>query len=184
MKKTVKITTILVTLSSTSIFGYSEDYALTENYKLLNDMKLAKKQLDIIANINKILEKDDNIDIELLNVYKNRFSRVLLGLSNGNKNLNLKGTKLPTFRTKIKKLQELWAKELKLINKASITKDKKEISITKLNTIMLRSSELVELYNNSYSRFKLKSKISSIIYSQFNSKKIKNRVIALNYRKK
>ena len=180
MKKIIKITTVALTLSTTSILAYSEDYALTENYRLLNDMKLAQKQQEIIVNINRILEQD-KIDIELLNAYKNRFNRVLLGLLNGNKSLNLKGTKLPIFKTKIKKLQKLWEKESQLISKNFTNRDEKEIAMRKLNNIMLKTSELIELYNNSYSRFKQKSKISSIIYRQLNRKKIK--IIALNDRR-
>ena len=178
MKRIVKITTIALTLTTASLLAYSEDYALTENYRLLNDMKLAQKQQEIIININKILEQDKIIDKELLSAYKNRFNRVLIGLLNGNEKLNLKGTKLPIFTRKIKELQKLWEKESKLISKKFINRDEKEIAISKLNTIMLKSSELVELYNNSYNRFKQKSKISSIIYRQLNHKKIK--IIALN----
>ena len=180
MKKILKITTIALTLSTTSILAYSEDYALTEDYRLLNDMKLAQKQQEIIVNINKILEQD-KIDTELLNAYKNRFNRILLGLLDGNKSLNLKGTKLPIFKTKIKELQKLWEKESELISKTFTNRDEKEIAISKLNNIMLKTSELLELYNNSYSRFKQKSKISSIIYRQLNRKRTK--IIALNDRK-
>ena len=180
MKKIAKITTIAIVLSTILIYG--EDYALTENYRLLNDMKLAQKQQEVIVNINKILEKD-KIDIELLNVYTNRFSRVLLGLSKGSKNLNLKGTNLPIFKRKIEELQKLWDKELKLISKNFINRDEKEIAISKLNNIMLKTSELIKLYNNSYSRFKQKSKISSIIYRHLNKKK-KIKIIALNATKK
>ncbi len=180
MKKIIKITTVALTITTTSIFAYSDDYALTENYRLLNDMKLAQKQQEIIVNINKILEQD-KIDMGLLNAYQNRFKRVLLGLLDGNKHLNLKGTKLPIFKIKIKKLQKLWERESQLISKNFINRDKKEIAIRKLNNIMLKTTELVELYNNSYSRFKQKSKISSIIYRQLNHKKI--RIIAFNDRK-
>ncbi len=181
MKKIIKITTIALTLSTTSLLAYSDDYALTEDYRLLNDMKLAQKQQEIIVNINKILEQD-KIDIGLLNAYKNRFNRVLSGLLNGNKNLNLKGTKLPIFKTKIEELQKLWEKESKLISEKFQNIDKKEIAISKLNNIMLKTSELVKLYNNSYTRFKQKSKISSIIYRRLNNKKIK--IIALNNTKR
>ena len=180
MKKIIKITTIALTLSTISLLAYSDDYALTEDYRLLNDMKLAQKQQEIIVNINKILEQD-KVDIGLLNAYKNRFNRVLLGLSKGSKNLNLKGTKLPIFKMKIKELQKLWEKESKLISKRFANRDEKEIAITKLNNIMLKTSELIRLYNNSYTRFKQKSKISSIIYRQLNNKKTKKiKIIALN----
>ncbi len=178
MKRVVKITTVALTLIT---FAYSDDYALTDNYRLLNDMKLAQKQQEIIIDINRILEQD-KIDRELLTAYQNRFKRVLSGLLNGNESLNLKGTKLPIFKSKIEEIQKLWDKEIKLIDKKLINKDEKEVAISRLNNIMLKSAELVKLYNNSYNRFKQKSKISSIIYRQLYSRKMK--IIALNSIKK
>jgi len=183
MKKLTKIATLALTLTigTTSLFAYSDDYALTDNYKLLNDMKLSQKQQVLIVNMSQKIEKD-NIDIKALKSYRNRFNRVLLGLINGDKSLNIKGTKLPKFIAKLNELQILWKKESTLLDNELKDRDTKETAIAGLNHIMLKSSEIVELYNISYSRFKQKSKISSIINRHINSSK--NQIFAFNIRAK
>jgi hypothetical protein len=162
MRKITKITALTVILGS-SIFAQADDYALVDNYKLLNDMKLAQKQQELIVNIGQKLD-EKNIDIDYIKMYQNRFSRVLSGLLNGDKSLKINGTDLPKLQAKINELKKLWKKESKLISKALKNRDKKYEAIVGLNHIMLKSTELIELYNKSYSRFKQKSKLSSIVY--------------------
>jgi hypothetical protein len=164
MKKIVKTITVTLIVGTTLINASSvEDYAFTKEYRLLNDMRLAQKQQELILKIRKEL-KAENVDTELLGVLKSRFSKVLNGLINGDKKLDLKGTKLPTFRAKLMDLKEDWKKESKLISKSLKNRDLKDRALAKLNSLMIKTSELIELYNQSYSRFKQKSKLSSIVY--------------------
>ncbi len=181
MKRITKIATMTLILGTTSLLAYSDDYALTNNYKLLNDMKLAQKQQEIIVNMGQKLKKD-NINIKSLKSSQNKFNTILMGLINGNKSLNIKGTKLPKFRAKLNELKILWKKESSLLDNGVKDLDGKDRAIAGLNHIMLKTSEIVELYNKSYSRFKQKSKISSIVNRHLNNEK--NSLIAFNFTNK
>ena len=174
MKKIAKVATLALVLGTSTLLAY-DDYALIDNYKLLNDMKLAQKQQEIIVNINKQISSND-IDIKSLQKSKKRFEKVLLGLLNGDKSLNIKGTNITKIRTKLNEVQKLWEDENSMLN--SISENNREKVLAKLNIVMLKMSEAIALYNKSYERFKQKSKISSIVYRHTNSKE--NQLLALN----
>jgi hypothetical protein len=177
MRELTKIAIVTLTLGTTSLLAYSDDYALTDSYKLFNDMKLAQKQQGIIVDIVKELQKD-NINIKSLKSSQKRFHRVLIGLIDGDKSLNIKGTKLPKVRAKLNELKILWYDEIMLIKRGLKDIDIKEKAIANLNHIMLKTSEIVEFYNKSYSRFKQKSKISSIVNRKIMGRRIQR--IAFN----
>jgi len=173
--KTITKRVTFALVMGTSMLLASDDYTLTDNYKLLNDMKLAQKQQKIIVNINKYIS-NNSIDTKSIQKSKDRFEKVLLGLLNGDKSLNIKGTNIDKIRTKLNEVQELWEKENSMLN--SLSEDNREKIIAKLNTIMLKMSEAVELYNKSYNRFKEKSKISEIVYRHISNNK--NQLLAFN----
>jgi hypothetical protein len=175
MKKLTKIATIAIVMGS-NLLTASEDYALTDNYKLLNDMRLAQKQQEIIVNMNKELSKKD-IKIKSLTKEAERFDKVLTGLIEGDLSLHLKGTNLPIIQTKLKEVKKLWNIELNILKDKSLTKDEKEKAIANLNNIMVKMSEAITLYNKSYERFKQKSKISSIVNRHISKK---NQLIEFN----
>jgi hypothetical protein len=168
MKTLTKVTLIALTLGTTSLFATTNDYAITNNYKLLNDMKFAKKQQELILNMSQALESNI-VDMKSLNISKEKFSKVLLGLANGNDSINLKGTDIPTIKTKLSEIQTLWTKELAILNNIT-SKNNKEKAIDGLNSIMTKMSQAVALYNKSYSKFKQKSKLSSLVAHHMNSK--------------
>jgi S-methylmethionine-dependent homocysteine/selenocysteine methylase len=172
MKTLTKVATLALILGTNTLLAY-DDYALTDNYKLLNDMKLAQKQQEVIVNINNQLNKNI-IDIKSLKNAQERFNKVLIGLSNGDQSLNLKGTNIHEIKVKLSEVQKIWKIEKTMLN--SITEENKEKAISKLNIIMLKMSEAIALYNKSYERFKQKSKISSIVNKHINS----NRIFAFN----
>jgi len=174
MKTITKVATLALVLGTSTLLAY-DDYALTENYKLLNDMKLAQKQQEVIVDINKQLNRD-TIDTKSLKNAQERFNKVIIGLLNGDKSLNLKGTNIDRIRIKLNEVQKLWEDENSILN--SISKDDREKAISKLNIVMLKMSEAIALYNKSYERFKQKSKISSIVYRHINSKQ--NQLLAFN----
>jgi len=176
MKKITKIATLTLLLGTSSIFA-SNDYAIIDNYKLLNDMKLAQKQQEIIININNQLNKN-KIDIKSLKNAQNRFNKILLGLSNGDTSLNLKGTDIPQIKAKLSEVQKLWIKEKSMLNNKIINNDEKEKAIANLNNIMLKMSEAIALYNKSYERFKQKSKLALLVSHHMSSKK--NQTFAFN----
>jgi hypothetical protein len=174
MKQITKIATIALIMGSNLLIA--DDYALTDNYKLLNDMRLAQQQQEIIVNINKVLNKK-NIEVKSLSKETDRFNKVLIGLIQGDLSLHLKGTNIPTIKKKLKEVKNLWDKELNILKDKSIAKDKKDKAIANLNNIMIKMSEAINLYNKSYDRFKQKSKISSIVNRHINSK---NKIFAFN----
>jgi len=176
MKKITKIATIALILGTSSLIA-SEDYAITDNYKLLNDMRLAQKQQELIVDMNKELNKK-NIELKALKNAQNRFDKVLIGLIEGDLSLHLKGTNIPSIKTKLNEVKKLWEKELNILKDKSLSKDKKDKAIANLNNIMVKMSEAISLYNKSYERFKQKSKISSIVNRHINSKK--NQIFAFN----
>ena len=172
MKTLTKVATLALILGTNTLLAY-DDYALTDNYKLLNDMKLAQKQQEVIVNINNQLNKNI-IDIKSLKNAQERFNKVLIGLSNGDQSLNLKGTNIDEIKVKLSEVQKIWKIEKTMLN--SITEENKEKAISKLNIIMLKMSEAIALYNKSYERFKQKSKISSIVNRHLHS----NQIFAFN----
>jgi len=178
MRELTKIAIVTLTLGTTSLLAYSDDYALTDSYRLFNDMKLAQKQQEIIVDIGKELQKD-KINLTSLKSSQQQFYKVLIGLINGDKSLDIKGIKLPKVRAKLNELKTLWHDEILLINRGLNNIDTKEKAIASLNHIMLKTSEIVEFYNKSYSRFKQKSKISSIVNRQMTHQA--TRRIAFNF---
>ncbi len=162
MKKITKLTILALVLGATSIEATSADYALTTKYKLLNDMKLAQKQQALIVSMNQSLDSKV-IDIKSLKKSKEKFTKVLLGLTSGNRNYKLKGTRIPMIKTKLSEVQTLWKNELKVLNNIESSNVDKEQAIAGLNTLMIKMSEAVAMYNKSYKRYKQSSMLSSIV---------------------
>ncbi|NPA60771.1 MAG: hypothetical protein GXO06_00610 [Epsilonproteobacteria bacterium] len=165
MKKLTQTLTIalLVGTASGEASSYIEDYAITKEYKLLNDMRVARKQQELILKMGRELDARD-VDVESLKALEGRFTQVLNGLIYGDDSLELRGTKLPAFRSKLVELKRVWGEESKLMRDSISNIDLRDEAKAKLNGLMIKMSELIELYNQSYSRFKQKSKISSIVY--------------------
>jgi len=176
MQTLTKVAIVALTLGTTSLFAVSNDYAVTNNYKLLNDMNFAKKQQELILNMSQALESD-RIDMTNLKISREKFSEVLLGLANGNDSINLTGTDIPTIKTKLSEIQTLWTKELTILNNIT-SKNNREKAIDGLNNIMIKMSQAVALYNKSYSKFRQKSKLSSLVAHHMNSKQ--NKTFAFN----
>jgi hypothetical protein len=177
MKTLTKIATLAIVLGTSSLIAASNDYAITEDYKLLNDMKLAKQQQSLIVKMSQTLESD-NIDMDSLKDTQDKFSQVLMGLSHGNQSINLKGTQIPMIKSKLSEIQQLWKTELTTLATASSDSDNKEKAIDGLNTIMIKMSQAVALYNKSYSKFRQKSKLSSLVAHHMNNRQ--NKTFAFN----
>ncbi len=162
MKKITKMAILVLGLGGLSLHGASADYALTTKYKLLNDMKLAQKQQALIVSMNQSLDSKV-IDIKSLKSSKKKFTQVILGLTSGNRNYHLKGTRIPMIKTKLAEVQTLWKNELKVLSGVEAGKADKERAIAGLNELMIKMSEAVSMYNKSYKRYKQNSMLSSIV---------------------
>ena len=162
MKKITTLATLVLALSTTSISASSSDYALTTKYKLLNDMKLAQKQQALIVSMNQSLDSKV-IDIKSLKHSKEKFTQVLLGLTSGNSNFKLKGTGIPMIKSKLSEVQTLWKIERQMLSSIESSKADKQKAIAGLNTLMIKMSEAVAMYNKSYKRYKQSSMLSSIV---------------------
>ena len=161
MKKTTHIITCILLLS-TSLFAISDDYALTKEYRLLNDVKLANKQEDYITNMYRILKLNIN-DQENFDTSKNRFTKILNGLTNGDTTLSLKGTDIKAIRAELNVIQKLWSAEQNNLKDALSNKANKLKAMRGLKGISLHMKKAIALYNISYKRYKQHSKISSIV---------------------
>jgi hypothetical protein len=169
MKEITKLATIALVLGTSTLFASSSDYALTTKYKLLNDMKLAQKQQALIVSMNQSLDSKV-IDIKTLKKSKEQFSKVLLGLTTGNRDYKLKGTSIPQIKSKLSEVQTLWNRELKVLSHVESNKGDKQKAISGLNTLMIKMSEAVSMYNKSYKRYKQNSMLSSIVNRHLGTK--------------
>ena len=148
-------------------------------FKLANDINLAGKQRMLTQKMAKdllFIEKDIDRERYLndLKESKELFSKTLKGLVNGNKELNLIGTRLPKITKQLKKVDGLWKDEMVLISKPN--ENIKE-SIDNLDTILVEMNRAVTYYTQSLTRQKQRFQLSSIIGDFMNkTKRLKKRV--------
>jgi hypothetical protein len=176
MRRVIKVATVSLVVSTVSLLAISNDYAITDNYKLLNDMNFAKKQQELILNMSLALERN-KIDTTTLKISQKRFSKVLSGLVKGDKSLELKGTNIPQIKAKLSEVQKLWSREIIVLSGVKSDSSKKR-AMDGLSDIMIKMSQAVALYNKSYSKFRQKSKLSSLVAHHMNIKH--NKTFAFN----
>ncbi len=174
MKISIKIVAITLILGTSSILASnSNNYQISSRYKLLNDMNFAKKQQQLILEIDEAL-KTNHLNMV---AYK-KFTKILLGLLNGDKSLNLRGTNIPKIKSKLAEIQKLWKYELSTLKNANSDKNiEKAIQI--LNNITIKIEEVVSLYDKSYNRFKQRRKFSFIV-NQHTLNSNQKQIFALN----
>ncbi len=103
------------------------------------------------------------------------FDKTLKGLYDGDKELNLVGTKLPNIRRQLDKVKALWEEVKPKIVKAIKNKNNLQLTkevITKLDETKEEMNKAVYMYANSINRQKQVFKLNAII-SSFMSKKNK-----------
>ncbi|NOZ91465.1 MAG: hypothetical protein GXO60_09295 [Epsilonproteobacteria bacterium] len=137
------------------------------NFLLANDMNFAGKQRMLLQKMAKsLLIANNKIDVD-----KNKrefiesqqlFTKILKGLSAGDKELNLRGTSLPAITKQLKFIQELWSSkqsDFKLALNGQNTKD----VINDLDNLLIESDKLVKLYTASLYRQKQRDEFASLI---------------------
>ena len=146
--------------------------------KMANDINLAGKQRMLTQMIAKdILMYQANMDAQEklanLNNSLKLFDETLNGLYNGDKKLDLVGTKLPKIRKQLDVAKSSWSRAKDLIPKAIKNKNDKKLTkelINYLDETKVDMNKAVGLYTKSLNRQKQYMKLNSII-SGFSTKK-------------
>ena len=144
----------LTALFTTSIFASSN------NYLLLNDMKLAKQEIVLLEDMSKNLGKN-------LEESKSEFSQVLDGLINGNSSLNLRGTDIDELKNRLHEVDKLWKAEKSALDSSSLVA---------INTKM---NQAIELYTKSYNKYLQKRKIATLVSQHINESNPNTQLLAL-----
>ncbi|NPA27760.1 MAG: hypothetical protein GXN91_01745 [Epsilonproteobacteria bacterium] len=140
--------------------------------KMANDINLAGRERMLTQKIAKdLLLYQANLNpkraLKDLKSSTNLFEKTLEGLFNGDKELNLVGTKLPNIRAQLMEVKKEWSRCKPLINKAITTKDTQytKEAIECLDTTKDKMNKAVELYTKSLNRQKQILKLNALIDS-------------------
>jgi len=178
MKNIKKIVTLL--LLTSGISAYANDYALLNSYPLLNDMKMAQKEQVLLKDMrSKIISHKSSNKTELANL-KKKFSSIILGLSNGDDRLNLKGTKVTILKNQIEAIQLQWSHENRMLDSALNNKMYEDEALETIGKLSKTLNTLNELYSQSYARYKRNSVMKSLVSSYMKTKDNKEARYALN----
>ena len=173
-----KITTLIaLTLLFTSSLTAS-DYALVARYHLLNDMKTINKQKQIVKEISTTLQTRSR-DREKLQTLTKKFNRILVGLKDGDREMHLRGTKISSLRNKLKTIETLWKKERAHLE-GSLQNQQTEEALNTLEIISLKIEQLSQLYSISYTKYKQRSILSSIVKQHMRKEASKQQRLVLN----
>ncbi|CAA6820625.1 MAG: Nitric oxide-responding transcriptional regulator Dnr (Crp/Fnr family) [uncultured Sulfurovum sp.] len=164
---TMKILKTLLTfgLLFTATISNANDYALLNNYPLLNDMKMAKKEQALLSNMRQLIADRKNNNKNELKKQKKLFTAIIMGLSEGDSKLGLHGTELVFLKNKIKTIQLLWSQEKSILNSAMNNKMYKNDAYTTISRISTHMNDLNKLYKQSYEKYKQNSVMKSLVSS-------------------
>ena len=155
---------------------YIAENSNNRKFKLANDINLAGKQRMLTQRMAKdLLAISNNLDKEkhIKDLKKTRtlFTQILKGLLNGDKNLNLKGTKLPKIVEQLNVVHKFWKDIQALLDNALKGNDKEKV-ITELDNISVEMDKAVTLYTKSLNREKQRLQLASILGNFINKNKI------------
>ncbi len=155
--------------------------------KMANDINLAGKQRMLTQKIAKdLLLYQAGINpkraLNSLNSSIKLFDKTLNGLYNGDKELNLNGTKLPKIVKQLDIVKQNWQDVKPLIAKAIKDKENQDLTkevISKLDNIKTQMNKAVELYTKSLNRQKQIMKLNALISGFINKKDNAKHIINL-----
>ena len=153
----------LLLISTTTAFAH--DYALMDNYPLLNDMNMAKKEQALVNDMHLAITSQENNSKTTLSHLKSQFTKIILGLSDGDTKLNLKGTKVAVIKNKIASIQLEWAEDNHLLDSAVNNKMYQDEALKALTKLSNSLKSLNQLYRHSYTRYKQNSVMKSLVSS-------------------
>jgi len=163
---------------------YTEGKSNSSKLKLANDINLAGKQRMLTQRMAKdLLAISNNLDkqkhIEDFKKTRNLFTQTLKGLLNGDKKLNLVGTKLPNIVEQLNLIDKSWKDIQPLLDSALKDKDK-EKAISQLDNILVNMNKAVTLYTKSLNRQKQKLQLASILGNFIHKNKILKKRVNLS----
>jgi len=168
-------------LGTATISANENDYTRLNNYPLLNDMEMAKKEQLLLNNMHTLITDRKQNNKEKLLVQKKIFSSIIMGLEKGDKTLDLHGTELRSLKTKIATIQLLWSQENTILDSAIHNKMYMDDAYETINKLSSYLKELNNLYIQSYTRYKKSSIMKSLVssYMQKNEKVISESMYAM-----
>jgi len=167
---------------------YTEGNSNSSKLKLANDINLAGKQRMLTQRMAKdLLAISNNLDkqkhIGDFKKTRNLFTQTLKGLLNGDKKLNLVGTKLPKIVKQLNVVDKSWKSLQPLLDSALKGKDE-EKAITGLDNILVEMNKAVTLYTKSVNRQKQRLQLASILGNFMNKNKILKKRVNLSGRQR
>jgi len=156
---------------------YTSENANSSKLKLANDINLAGKQRMLTQRMAKdLLAISNNLDkqkhIKDFKKSRNLFTQTLKGLLNGDKKLNLVGTKIPKIVAQLEVVDKEW-KDIQPILDTAFKGIEEEKGISGLDNILVEMNKAVTLYTQSVNREKQRLQLASILGNFMN----KNRVV-------
>jgi len=169
---------------NTAVKMYSSQKKGDKNLKLANDINLAGKQRMLTQRMGKdlLLVKNGFNKKGYIKDFKESqklFTETLHGLLNGDKRLNLSGTKLPKIVTQLKVIEKFWKNDQALFKNALNNKKLKE-AISGLDLLLVEMNKGVALYTQSVNRQKQRLKFASLIGNFMDKSKILKKRVNLS----
>jgi hypothetical protein len=163
---------------------YTSQKRSDKKLKLANDINLAGKQRMLTQRMGKdLLAIHNNLDKELhIKDFKNSrnlFTQTLKGLQNGDKELNLVGTKLPKIVQQLSVIDREW-RDIQPILDDALKGKNEEMAINKLDNILVEMNRAVTLYTQSVNRQKQRLQFASILGNFINKNKILKKRVNLS----
>ncbi|HHH19596.1 MAG TPA: hypothetical protein ENK86_03670 [Campylobacterales bacterium] len=160
--KQLKVCLLAAMVASSTVSVMAEDYALTQRYSLIYDMKVAQKQQSLVIQMQELLNQR-YFDVEALNRLQTQFDRQLHGLMEGDDSLRLNGTQISLLRTKLKEIRTVWEESQQTMQQASESRDQNYEAQQALNRLLSSVNRAVMAYDKSYQRYKQRSRLSAIV---------------------
>jgi len=167
---------------------YTVGNSNSSKLKLANDINLAGKQRMLTQRMAKdLLAISNNLDkqkhIEDFKKTRNLFTQTLKGLFNGDKKLNLVGTKLPKIVKQLNVVDKSW-KSLQPLLDSALKGKGVEKTISGLDNILVEMNRAVTLYTKSVNRQKQRLQLASILGNFMNKTKIIKKRVNLSGRQR
>jgi len=142
----------------------ANDYALLNTYPLLNDMKMVKKEQQVLQSIKAMIEVGSQ-NHEGLKKKNAQVSFLIKGLKQGDSQLGLKGTELKRIRTQLQQIEILWNDKQALFSAALNSTIYKEQAYESIDELTQQFNKLYGFYNQSYTRYKKNTVMKSLVQS-------------------